>query len=247
MSGRILVVDDEPEMQRALRTGLGFRGFDVRAVASGEEALQEAAAWRPDVVLLDLGLPGLDGFSTLERLRRRSRAAVLVISVMPGEQDKVRALQLGADDYLVKPFGMEELAARISAVLRRQADLASGEPVLDLGGLVVDLARRRVTVDGREVRLTPTEYEVLRYLALNAGRPVTHGTLLRQVWGEYAAGASYNTRYVVAQLRRKLGDNPVRPRFLRTEPGVGYRLTAEPAADEVEDGHALDQPQPNPG
>jgi two-component system, OmpR family, KDP operon response regulator KdpE len=246
MSGRILVVDDEPEMQRALRAGLGYRGFDVRAVGSGEDALTEAANWRPDVVLLDLGLPGLDGFATLERLRERSRAAVLVISVMPGESDKVRALQLGADDYLVKPFGMDELAARISAVLRRQADLASGEPVVALGGLVVDLARRLVTVDGREVHLTPTEYEVLRYLAINAGKPVTHGTLLRQVWGEYAAGASYNTRYIMAQLRRKLGEDPARPRFLRTEPGVGYRLTAGPPAHEVEDGHTLDEPQPDP-
>jgi two-component system KDP operon response regulator KdpE len=227
MSGRVLVVDDEPDMRRALRAGLEGREFDVRGVASGEEALREVAAWRPDVVLLDLGLPGLDGFATLERLRGQSRAAVIVISVMPGEADKVRALHLGADDYVVKPFGMDELAARIAAVLRRQGDLTSGDPVLTLGALVVDLARRRVTVDGREVRLTPTEYEVLRFLALNAGRPVTHGTLLREVWGDYAAGASYNTRYVVAQLRRKLGDDPARPRFVLTEPGVGYRLLTE--------------------
>jgi two-component system KDP operon response regulator KdpE len=224
VSGRVLVVDDEAEIRRALRTGLEYREFDVRGVASGEEALQEASSWRPDVVLLDLGLPGLDGFETLRRLRERSRAAVIVISVMPGESDKVRALQLGADDYLVKPFGMDELAARIGAVLRRQGDLASGEPVIRLGGLEVDLARRRVSVDGTEVRLSPTEYEVLRYLAVHAGRPVTHGTLLREVWGEYAAGATYNTRYVVAQLRRKLGDDPARPRFILTEAGVGYRL-----------------------
>ena len=213
-------------MRRALRTGLESREYEVRGVGSGEEALNEARGWRPDVVLLDLGLPGLDGFGTLERLRETSRAAVIVISVMPGESDKVRALQLGADDYLVKPFGMDELAARIVAVLRRQADLASGEAVIELGGLTVDLAKRRVTVDGREVKLTPTEYEVLRFLALHADRPVTHGTLLREVWGDYAAGASYNTRYVVAQLRRKLGDDPARPRFLLTEPGVGYRLLA---------------------
>ena len=226
MSGRVLVVDDEADMRRALRAGLEGRGYDVRAVESGEEALRESRDWRPDVVLLDLGLPGLDGFATLERLREHSRAAVIVVSVMPGESDKVRALQIGADDYVVKPFGMDELAARIVAVLRRQADLASGEPVLELGGLVVDLARRRVTVDAREVRLTPTEYAVLRFLALNADRPVTHGTLLREVWGEYATGATYNTRYVVAQLRRKLGDDPARPRFVLTEPGVGYRLLA---------------------
>ncbi|HEX6487254.1 MAG TPA: response regulator transcription factor [Candidatus Dormibacteraeota bacterium] len=255
MSGRILVVDDEPEMRRALRAGLEYREFDVHAVASGEEAVAEAAAWRPDVVLLDLGLPGMDGFATLQRLRETSRAVVIVISVMPGESDKVRALQLGADDYLVKPFGMEELAARIAAVLRRQADLASGEPVVDLGGLVVDLARRRVTVDGREVKLTPTEYEVLRFLVLNVDRPVTHGTLLRHVWGDYASGASYNTRYVAAQLRRKLGDDPARPRFLMTEPGVGYRLVRDrsgaggpgPAGDEVKHRQPVDEPEPDSG
>ena len=254
MSGRVLVVDDEPEMRRALKTGLVYRDLDVRGVASGEEALVEAAAWRPDVVLLDLGLPGIDGFETLRRLREHSRAAVIVISVMPGESDKVRALQLGADDYLVKPFGMEELAARIGAVLRRQADIATGEPVIRLGALEVDVGRRRVTVDGREVRLTPTEYEVLRFLALHAGRPVTHGTLLREVWGEYAAGANYNTRYVVAQLRRKLGDDPARPRFLVTEPGVGYRLAdgsdrghVQPAADEMGDGDAVDDAELHPG
>lgn len=226
MSGRVLVLDDEADMRRALRAGLEGRGYEVRAVASGAEALREVGGWRPDVVLLDLGLPELDGFAVLEQLRGQSRAAVIVVSVMPGESDKVRALQLGADDYLVKPFGMDELAARIVAVLRRQGDVASGEAVLDLGGLVVDLARRQVSVDGRAVRLTPTEYELLRYLALHADRPVTHGTLLREVWGEYAVGASYNTRYVVAQLRRKLGDDPARPRFLLTEPGVGYRLLA---------------------
>ena len=224
MSGRVLVVDDEVEIRRAVRAGLELHDYEVRGAGDGESALREATAWRPDVVLLDLGLPGMDGFAVLERLRERSRASVIVISVMPGESDKVRALQAGADDYLVKPFGMEELAARIQAVLRRQADRASGEPVLLLGGLEVDLARRRVTVDGAEVKLTPTEYELLRYLAVNAGRPVTHGTLLREVWGAYATGATYNTRYVVAQIRRKLGDDPARPRFIFSEPGVGYRL-----------------------
>jgi two-component system KDP operon response regulator KdpE len=226
VSGRVLVVDDEVEMRRALRTGLEYREFDVRGVGTGEEALREAAGWRPDVVLLDLGLPGIDGFETLQRLRERTRAAVIVVSVMPGESDKVRALSLGADDYLVKPFGMDELVARILAVLRRQGDLAGGEPVIRVDGLAVDLARRLVTVDGAEVKLTPTEYEVLRYLAVNAGRPVTHGMLLREVWGEYATGATYNTRYGVAQLRRKLGDDPARPRFILTEAGVGYRLAA---------------------
>ena len=226
MSGRVLVVEDEVEMQRALRTGLGYHDFDVRAVGSGEEALREAAAWRPDVVLLDLGLPGMDGFATLRALRPTTRAAVIVVSVMPGERDKVRALDAGADDYVVKPFGTDELVARIRAVLRRQADVSAGEPVIRAGDLEIDLARRRVSVGGREVHLTPTEYELLRYLGVHAGKPVSHTMLLRHVWGDYAVGDKYNTRYVVGQIRKKLGDDPANPRYIVSEPGVGYRLTA---------------------
>ena len=226
MSGRVLVVDDEVEMQRALRAGLQYHDFDVRAVGTGEEAIREAAAWRPDVVLLDLGLPGMDGFATLRAMRPSTRAAVIVVSVMPGERDKVRALDAGADDYVVKPFGTEELVARIRAVLRRQADVTAGEPVVRTGDLEIDLARRHVSVRGDTVRLTPTEYELLRYLALHAGKPVSHTTLLRQVWGEYAVGDKYNTRYVVAQIRKKLGDDPANPRYIVNEPGVGYRLEA---------------------
>jgi two-component system KDP operon response regulator KdpE len=226
MSGRVLVVDDEVEMQRALRTGLGYHDFDVHAVGSGEEALREASSWRPDVILLDLGLPGMDGFATLRALRPATRAGVIVVSVMPGEKDKVRALDAGADDYVVKPFGTEELVARIKAVLRRQANVAAGEPVVRSGDLLIDLAHRSVSVGGRAVRLTPTEYELLRYLALHAGKPVTHTTLLRQVWGEYAVGDKYNTRYVVAQIRKKLGDDPANPTYIINEPGVGYRLQA---------------------
>jgi two-component system, OmpR family, KDP operon response regulator KdpE len=224
VSGRVLVVDDEVEMQRVLRTGLGYHDFDVRAVDSGEDALREAATWRPDVILLDLGLPGMDGFGTLRALRPHTRAAVIVVSVMPGEKDKVRALDAGADDYVVKPFGTEELVARIHAVLRRQADISAGEPVIQSGDLEIDLASRRVSLNGRPVHLTPTEYELLRYLALHAGKPVSHSTLLRQVWGEYAVGDKYNTRYVVAQIRKKLGDDPANPRYIVNEPGVGYRL-----------------------
>ena len=211
-------------MQRALRAGLKYHGFDVRTADSGEEALRESAAWRPDVVLLDLGLPGMDGFQTLAAMRPATRAAIIVVSVMPGEKDKVRALDGGADDYVVKPFGTEELVARIRAVLRRQADVSAGEPVVRSGDLEIDLGRRTVSVQGRAVRLTPTEYELLRYLALHAGKPVTHTTLLRQVWGDYAIGDSYNTRYVVAQIRKKLGDDPANPRYIVSEPGVGYRL-----------------------
>ena len=153
--------------------------------------------------------------------------AVMVVSVMPGEKDKVRALDLGADDYLVKPFGIQELSARIRAVLRRQASVGDGRPVIRARDLEVDLEHRRVSVGGRTVHLTPTEYEVLRQLAIHAGKPVTHTMLLREVWGEYAIGDRYNTRYVITQLRKKLGDDPARPRYISTEPGVGYRLEAD--------------------
>lgn len=226
MSGRVLVVDDEVEMQRALRAGLSYHEFDVRTVGTGEDAVREAAGWRPDVILLDLGLPGMDGFETLRALRPNTRAAVIVVSVMPGEKDKVRALDAGADDYVVKPFGTDELVARIRAVLRRQAEVSAGEPVIRAGDLEIDLARRRVSVGGQGVHLTPTEYELLRYLALHAGKPVSHTTLLRQVWGDYAVGDKYNTRYVVAQIRKKLGDDPANPKYIVNEPGVGYRLEA---------------------
>ncbi len=227
MSGRILIVDDEQEIRRALKTGLGYQGFEVRAVATGEEALNEVGAWHPDVVLLDLGLPGLDGFEVLRRMPGKKRVAVMVVSVMPGEKDKVRALDLGADDYLVKPFGIEELSARIRAVLRRQAAVGDGRPVIRAKDLEVDLEHRRVSIAGQPVHLTPTEYEVLRQLAIHAGKPVTHTMLLREVWGEYAIGDRYNTRYVITQLRKKLGDDPARPRYISTEPGVGYRLEAD--------------------
>ena len=227
MSGRVLVVDDEVEIRRALKTGLTDHGFEVEAAADGEDALAAAALHRPDIVLLDLGLPGIDGFAVLSRLREQSRAAVIVLSVMADERDKVRALDLGADDYLVKPFGLEELLARIRAVVRRQAAVATGAPVVRAGDLSIDLEKRLVTVAGREIHLTPTEYELLRYLAVHAGKLVTHTILLRAVWGSYAVGEPQNTRYVVAQIRRKLGDDPARPRYIATEPGVGYRLRVD--------------------
>ena len=229
MSGRVLVIDDEMEIRRALRTGLTDHGFEVDVAATGEEGLATAAARRSDIVLLDLGLPDLDGFTVLTRLREHSRAAVIVLSVMADQRDKVRALDLGADDYLVKPFGLEELLARIRAVVRRQAAVSSGAAVVRAGDLAIDLERRLVTIAGREVHLTPTEYELLRYLAIHAGKLVTHTILLREVWGSYAVGEAQNTRYVVAQIRRKLGDNPARPRYIATEPGVGYRLRVDEA------------------
>jgi two-component system KDP operon response regulator KdpE len=171
-------------------------------------------------------LPGLSGLDICHALRVESAVPILVLSARGEERAKVRALDLGADDYLVKPFGIQELSARIRAVLRRQASLVDGRPVVRARDLEIDLEHRRVSVAGRQLRLTPTEYEVLRQLALHAGKPVTHTMLLREVWGEYAIGDRYNTRYVIAQLRRKLGDDPASPRYISTEPGVGYRLEA---------------------
>ena len=223
---RVLVVDDEPEILRALRTNLAAHGYDVSTATTAAEAQAAYAARRPDLILLDLGLPDADGLQLVERIRSHAATPIVVLSARGAERDKVRALDLGADDYVVKPFGVDELLARIRAVLRRQAAIAEGEPVIRAGDLELDLGRREVRAGGRPVHLTPTEYEVLRVLALHAGRPVTHTSLLRQVWGEYAVGDRYNTRYVVAQLRRKLGDDPARPRYIVNEPGVGYRLEA---------------------
>lgn len=226
---RVLLVEDEHPLRRALAMNLAARGYDVVEADTAARGLTAVAVEEPDVILLDLGLPGMDGFETLRALRPATRAAVIVVSVMPGEKDKVRALDAGADDYVVKPFGTDELVARIKAVLRRQADVRAGEPVIRTGELEIDLARRTVKVNDRAVRLTPTEYELLRYLALNAGKPVSHSTLLRQVWGDYAIGDRYNTRYVIAQIRKKLGDDAADPRYIANEPGVGYRLVTAPS------------------
>jgi two-component system KDP operon response regulator KdpE len=224
---RLLVVDDEPSMVRTLRTNLRGHGFQVDTAETGAEAIASYERRQPDLVVLDLNLPDGDGFDVVRRIREHSGTPIIVLSARGGETDKVNALDLGADDYMTKPFGIDELLARIRVALRHVARPSAGtERRIRSGDLVVDVERREVTVGGREIHLTPTEYEVLRQLALHAGKPVTHTTLLRQVWGEYAVGDRYNTRYVVAQLRRKLGDDPSHPRYIVSEPGVGYRLEA---------------------
>ena len=221
---RVLVIDDDDDIRGLVRTLLERSGATVRDAPNGKEGLREFHSWRPDLVILDVSMPELDGWNVLERIRDMSDVPVMMLTARGDELERVRGLQAGADDYVVKPFGTEELVARIRAVLRRQADVTSGEPVIRSGDLEIDLARRHVSVNGRAVHLTPTEYELLRYLALHAGKPVSHTTLLRQVWGEYAVGDKYNTRYVVAQIRKKLGDDPANPRYIVNEPGVGYRL-----------------------
>ncbi len=226
MSGaRILVVDDEAEIRRALRIALEARGYTVVAAASGEEALTAAERARPEVVLLDLLMPGMGGLEACKRLRARSPVPIIVLSVMGHEQDKVAALDAGADDYLTKPFGFDELMARVRVAQRHGAALASGTaPVYRSGDLTLDTAARRLTRGSDEIHLTPTEWEVLTYLAAHAGRVVTHTMLLRAVWGAGQAGDTQVLRYTITQLRKKLGDSAAQPRYLVTETGVGYRF-----------------------
>ncbi len=225
---RVLVVDDEPEIRRAVQMGLAGSEFVVAWAPTGQRGLEMVAEWHPDVVLLDLSLPDLDGIEVTRALRSWSAVPILVLSVRSSDADKIAALELGADDYLTKPFSMGELLARIRVALRHAAHAASGgvgeSARFVTGGLSVDFARRQVRVDEREAHLTPTEYEVLKYLAMHAGQVVTHRNLLRAVWGPSYEDEAHYLRVFVGQLRRKIEPEPDRPRYLLTEPGIGYRL-----------------------
>ena len=223
MSGeQVLVVDDEPQILRALRTTLRGAGYEVTTAATGEDALAAAAADPPEAVILDLVLPDAHGSEVLRELRRWSDAPVLVLSAVGDEQEKVAALDAGADDYVTKPFGMDELLARLRAVLRRATSTA--DPVIEVGDLVIDLEKRAVTMAGRAVSLTPHEFELLRYFAQNEGKLLTHPMILREVWGPRYGTESHYLHVYVSQLRRKIEADPTRPRYLLTEPGAGYRL-----------------------
>ena len=224
---RILVVDDEPQIRRALRTSLSAHGYEVETAGNGEEALVVAADTAPDLVFLDLGLPDLDGTEVIRRLRSFSDVPVIVLSVRDQQADKVAALDVGADDYVTKPFGMEELLARLRATLRRSHGEEPGAPVLRFGELEVDLARRLVSLGGEQVHLTPTEYGLLEALVANPGKLLTHQWLLRKVWGQGYGQESHYLRVYVRALRSKLGDDAAAPALILTEPGVGYRWIAE--------------------
>jgi two-component system, OmpR family, KDP operon response regulator KdpE len=224
---RVLIVDDEAQIRRALRTGLSGHSYTVEVAEDGEAALAAIAAHAPDVVVLDLVMPGIDGFEVLRQLRAWSRLPVIVLSAHGQERDKVEALDLGADDYLTKPFGMGELLARLRAVLRRAG--APQEPVLRVGDIAIDIARHVVTRSGTEIHLTPTEYDLLHVLAADADKVLTHRQLLERVWGSYAAENAQQLRVYINYLRRKLEADPARPQLIVTEPGVGYRLKADPA------------------
>jgi two-component system KDP operon response regulator KdpE len=224
---RILVVDDEPQILRSLRTTLASHGYDVQTAATGEEALAAVDGRLPDLVVLDLVLPGLSGLEVCRRLRARSSLPILVLSARGDERDKVAALDLGADDYLTKPFGVNELLARIRAALRRAVGARGPSAVVEAGALRVDFDRRQVTLDGAEVRLTPTEFDLLKVLVANAGRVLTHGYLLRTVWGPEYEGESQLLRVFIGQLRRKVERDPSRPQHILTDPGVGYRFRSD--------------------
>jgi len=222
---RVLVVDDEPAIRRFLHVSLAAHGYLVLEAADGQSAVAAITAQRPDIVILDLVLPDLDGVEVTRTVRTWTQVPVIVLSVRGQEEDKVAALDAGADDYVTKPFGIGELLARMRVALRRAGQIG-GEPILTSGELVVDLARRQVAVSGREVSLTPTEYDLLRVLLGHAGQVLTHRYLLRQVWGPGYEQETHILRVNISNLRRKIEPDVLRPHYILTEPGVGYRLRA---------------------
>ncbi len=224
---RVLVVDDEPAIRRFLHTSLSAHGYSVFEAADGHDGLSAVAIHRPDLVILDLGLPDSDGVEVTRRLREWTPVPIIVVTVQEQESAKIAALDAGADDYVTKPFGMGELLARMRAALRR-ATSPTAEPVFSAGQLTVDLGQRLVTVSGREVQLTPTEYDLLRALVTHAGKVLTHRQLLHQVWGAGYEGETHLLRVNMSNLRHKLEPDAARPNFILTEPGVGYRLRVTP-------------------
>ncbi len=230
-SPHILVIDDEPQIVRALRTILTEKNFRVTTASRGEEGVTLAAAMMPDIVILDLGLPDIDGIEVCARLREWTQCPIIVLSVRDRERDKVAALDKGADDYLTKPFGIEELLARVRVALRHSTR-TRGEQASKVraGSLTIDLAWHVVTRDGEEVKLTATEFNLLAYLAANRGRVLTHHSILTQVWGPADADHTEYLRVYMRQLRKKLEVDPDRPQYILTEPGIGYRFIAD--ADE---------------
>lgn len=224
---RVLVVDDEKAIQRFLKNALSSAEFSVHVAEGGKEALAAAVAIRPDLIILDLGLPDMDGVEVLRRLREWTQVPIIILSVRDREDEKVTALDSGADDYVTKPFGIGELLARMRVALRKSIP-QSPEPVYRVDGLEVDLEHRRVFVQGNEVQLTPTEYDLLRLLVTHAGKVLTHNQILRQMWGPAYMEQPHLLRVNISNLRRKIEPEPNRPRYILTELGVGYRLKMNP-------------------
>lgn len=220
----VLVVDDEMQIRRFLRAGLELDGYAVQEATSGQEALKIATLRAVDLIILDLALPDIDGSEVLERVRSWSNVPVIVLSVRSSEDEKVRLLELGADDYVVKPFGMAELLARAKVALRRHSRGSSGESALTIEHLTIDFAARKVSAEGKRLVLTPKEYRLLQILAQNAGKVVTHQSLLTEVWGQWHVHDTHYLRIFVRKLRQKIETDPTKPHILLTELGVGYRL-----------------------
>jgi two-component system, OmpR family, KDP operon response regulator KdpE len=226
---RILLVDDEVAIQRAVAPLLRSRGYEVDVVGTGSDALKAAADWSPDLIVLDLGLPDLEGTEVCRRIRKESKVPIVILSARGGEADKVAALDLGADDYVTKPFGSEELLARIRVALRRLDDANAPEVErLTVADLVIDYNRRRVLRDEDDIRLTPKEFELLALLARNVDRVLTHRTILKAIWGANAVDQPEHLWVLMAQLRKKIEPDPANPRYLVSEPFVGYRLVGTP-------------------
>jgi two-component system, OmpR family, KDP operon response regulator KdpE len=223
----VVLIEDEPQIRRFLRATLGSSGYRLHEATSGEDGLIEAATRQPDVVILDLGLPDIDGLQVIRRLREWSTVPIIVLSARGQEGDKVAALDAGADDYVSKPFAVGELLARLRVALRHAAVGESGEPTFTVAGLRVDQVKRLVQMDGKDIHLTPIEYRLLTTLVRHAGRVVSQRQLLKDVWGPAHTDQAHYLRVYMGTLRRKLEQDPARPRYLLTEPGVGYRLAAE--------------------
>jgi len=223
----ILIIEDEASLRRFLVPALANNDYQVLTAATGADGLAMARSHNPDIILLDLGLPDLEGGKVLQSLRQWSRKPIIIISARNQEKDKVQALDLGADDYLTKPFGAEELLARIRVALRHATQAALDTPVLQCGSLRLDLERREVSMDGVPVRLTPLEYRLLEALAQRAGKVATHAQLLNEVWGPVGAGQTHYLRIYMGTLRRKIEPDATRPRYLLTEPSIGYRLNVD--------------------
>jgi two-component system, OmpR family, KDP operon response regulator KdpE len=219
----ILVVDDEPQILRVMRMSLPARGYEVRTASGGKEALEEIRKEMPDLLVLDLVMPGMSGLEVCQRVREVTPIPIIILSAKGSESDKVAALDFGADDYVTKPFGMNELLARVRAVLRRSPASEADSPVLTVGDVFIDSAERRVLIAGKETKLTPKEFDVLKYLVSNAGKVMTHRKLLQAVWGWQSTDQTEYVRVVINQLRRKIEPDPQHPRYILTEPWVGYR------------------------
>ncbi|WPX09405.1 response regulator [Caldicellulosiruptor danielii] len=220
---KVLVIEDEVQIRNLLRMALSGYGYVVKEAANGEERLNFALTFKPDIIILDLGLPDANGIEVIKKLREWSSTPIIVLSVREQENDKIMALDSGADDYVTKPFGMRELLARIRTALRHRT-MVTPQTSIELDDLKIDLATRKIMVGEKEVKLTPTEYEILKILALNAGKVVYHKQLLKEVWGPMYENEVHYLRIYIAQIRKKIEADPSRPRHLITEPGVGYRL-----------------------